>query len=135
MPVSLVVDDEPSVRRYVSTILQREDFQTLEAEGGTHALQIVEELGGGVDLIVSDIQMPNGDGLSLAHAVKHSFPDVPLILVSGNSTLDGNFEFLQKPFVPATLAVRKLFARKSSTNIARMNQAGALIFRSLTTSK
>ncbi|MBZ5624426.1 MAG: response regulator [Acidobacteriia bacterium] len=117
MPVSLVVDDEPSVRRYISTILHREDFRTLEAEDGAHALQIVQELDGGVDLIVSDIQMPNGDGLSLAHAVNKSFPAVPVILVSGNAKPDIGFEFVQKPFLPATLmsAVRKLFARRVTT--------------------
>jgi len=116
MPVSLVVDDDPSVRRYVNTILQREDFRTLEAEGGTHALQIVEELGGDVDLIVSDIQMPNGDGLTLAHAVKNSFPAVPVILVSGYSRPDAGFEFVKKPFLPATLisAVRKFFPHQAS---------------------
>ena len=68
-----MVDDEPSIRRYITSILHLEHFQTLEAEDGSRALQIVQELGGGVDLIVSDIQMPNGDGLSLAHAVKESF--------------------------------------------------------------
>jgi CheY-like chemotaxis protein len=54
MPVCLVVDDEPFVQRYISTILQREHFRTLEAEDGAQALQLVRELGGGVDLIVSD---------------------------------------------------------------------------------
>ena len=99
MPVSLVVDDEPSVRRYVSTILQREDFRTLEAGDGAHALQIVQELDGGVDLIVSDIQMPNGDGLSFAQAIKGAFPAVPVILVSGNARPDADFEFVKKPFL------------------------------------
>ena len=104
------------MRRYVSTILQREDFQTLEAEDGAHALQIVNELAGGVDLIVSDIQMPNGDGLSLADAVGKSFPDVPVILVSGNRKPDADYEFVQKPFLPATLlkAVRRVFTHRSS---------------------
>jgi two-component system cell cycle sensor histidine kinase/response regulator CckA len=116
MPISLVVDDEPSVRRYVSSILQREDFRTLEAQDGAHALQIVHELDGVVDLIVSDIQMPNGDGLSLAHAVGKAFPALPVILVSGNAKPDIGFEFVQKPFLPATLmkAVRKVFAHKSN---------------------
>src|ERR1700678_4451541 len=107
MPVSLVVDDEPSVRRYMSTILQREQFRTLEAEDGAHALQIVRELGGGVDLIVSDIQMPNGDGLSFAHLIKQSFPAVPVILVSGNTLPEAgsDFEFVKKPFAPASLMI------------------------------
>src|ERR1017187_2072254 len=65
MPLSLVVDDEPAVRGLTSAILREEGFQTLEASDGTQALQIVLALEGEVDLIVSDIQMPNGDGLSL----------------------------------------------------------------------
>lgn len=112
MPVSLVVDDEASIRKYVSTILQREDFRTLEAEDGAQALQIVQELGGSVDLIVSDIQMPNGDGLTLARAVRKSFPAVAVILVSGNAKPDAAFEFVEKPFSPSAIlqAVRKVLA-------------------------
>ena len=112
MPVSLVVDDEPSIRKYVSTILQREDFKTLEAEDGARALQIVEALGGRVDLIVTDIQMPNGDGLTLARAVRRLFQAVPVILVSGNAQPDAAFEFVEKPFSPSAIlqAVRKVSA-------------------------
>lgn len=105
MPVCLVVDDEPFVRRYISTILQREHFRTLEAEDAAHALQMIRELGGGVDLIVSDIQMPDGDGVSFARVIKQAFPTVPIILVSGNTLPEAgsDFEFVKKPFVPATL--------------------------------
>jgi CheY-like chemotaxis protein len=105
MPVCLVVDDEPFVRRYISTILQREEFRTLEAEDGAHALQMVRELGGGVDLIVSDIQMPNGDGLSFAQAIRQTFPTVRIILVSGNTLPEAgsDFEFVKKPFLPGAL--------------------------------
>ena len=117
MRVSLVVDDEPSVRRYVSAILQREGFRTMEAEGGARALQIVQALSGWVDLIVTDIQMPNGDGLSLAQAIMRSFPAVTVILVSGNAKPDADFEFVKKPFLPATLVsvVRRLFPDRVST--------------------
>jgi len=113
MPVSLVVDDEPAVRKYVTTILQRENFQTLEAENGTHALEIVRELDGNLDLIVSDIRMPNGDGLTFAQAVKDSFPDTPVVLVSGYAEADGGFEFVEKPFSPSALlkAVRNVLGR------------------------
>jgi two-component system cell cycle sensor histidine kinase/response regulator CckA len=112
MPVSLVVDDEPTVRKYVSTILKRENFQTLEAQDGTQALRIVQELGGRVDLIVSDLQMPNGDGLSFVQAVKNSFPGICVILISGNAQPDAAFEFVKKPFLPTTLvsAVRRVLA-------------------------
>jgi CheY-like chemotaxis protein len=110
MRVCLIVDDQQSVRTYISTILQQEEFETLEAEDGTHAFQMLEELDGRVDLIVSDIQMANGDGLSLAQAIRKMFAAVPVILVSGGEKPDAGFEFVKKPFLPATLmsAVRKL---------------------------
>ena len=113
VPLALIVDDEPAVRMYVTTILRGEDFHTLEAEDGAEALEIVEDLGGGVDLIVTDIQMPNGDGLTLANAVTKSFPVVPVILVSGSAKPDVAFEFVKKPFSPNALlqAVRKVCRR------------------------
>ena len=111
MLISLVVDDEASIRKYVSTILQREHFRTLEAEDGAQALQILEELDGSVDLIVSDIQMPNVDGLTLAYAARRLFPVVPVILASGNARPDAPFEFVEKPFSPKVIlhAVRRVF--------------------------
>jgi len=127
MPVSLVVDDEPSIRKYVSTILQEEGFRTMEAEDGAQALRIVQELGGKVDLIVSDIQMPNGDGLSLARAVGESFPAVPVILVSGNVKADDGFEFLKKPFLPDELVsvVRKLVPPRDSRPVCQFATCSA----------
>lgn len=117
MPVSLVVDDEPSVRQYIRTILQREHFEILEAENGAEGLQVVQELDGGVDLIVSDIQMPHIDGVTFAHAVKEFHPAISIILISGQAKPAAGFEFVQKPFLPATLiqAVRKLFDDRLAT--------------------
>ena len=62
-----------------------------------------------MDLIVSDIQMPNGDGLRLAQAVKDSYPAVPVILISGQVKPDASFEFVQNHSFLATLvkAVRR----------------------------
>lgn len=109
--ISVIVDDEPAIRRYIMSILDRENFQTVEAEDGTRGLQLVRELGETVELIVSDIQMPNGDGLTFARAVKQSFPAVPVILISGCAEPDGEFDgFIRKPFPPHALvqAVRNV---------------------------
>lgn len=108
--ISLVVDDEPSVRKYITAILRTEHFQTVEAEDGAHGLRIVQELGDEVALIVTDIQMPNGDGVAFAQAVKASFPAVPIILVSGQAEPNPEFGFVRKPFLPSALlsAVREL---------------------------
>jgi CheY-like chemotaxis protein len=111
--LSLVVDDEPKIRAYIRAVLRRECFDTLEAEGGNQALEIVNVVRGCVDLIVTDLQMPNGDGLSFANAVRKSFPSVPIVLLSGRTKPDTVFEFVEKPFTAEALAqvVRKLVAR------------------------
>jgi CheY-like chemotaxis protein len=109
--ISLVVDDEASVRKFISATLRLADFLTFEAEDGAQALRIVRDLGDDIALIVSDIQMPNGDGLTFARAVKEVYPAVPIILVSGCNEPDGDFAlFLRKPFPASALleAVRSL---------------------------
>lgn len=108
--ISLVVDDEPAVRKFISAILQREHFQTVEAGDGAHGLRIVQELGDEVALIVSDIHMPNGGGVAFAQAVKAEFPAMPIILVSGQAEPHPEFGFVRKPFLPSTLlsAVREV---------------------------
>ena len=114
--ISLVVDDEPSVRDFIIAVLQGDGFQTIEAENGVHARELLRTLGGAVDLLVSDIRMPQMDGLTLACSVRGEFPAIPLILVSGYAEIEqanlpnSGFEFVQLPFHPATLlsAVKKV---------------------------
>jgi CheY-like chemotaxis protein len=55
--LALVVDDDSRIRTFIRAVLEREGFAALEAGGGNDGLTIVEELGGGVDLIVTDLQM------------------------------------------------------------------------------
>ena len=62
--LSLVVDDDRTVRAFVRAVLRQQGFETVEAEGGNQALEIVKEKGVLLDLIVTDVQMPDGDGLT-----------------------------------------------------------------------
>ena len=101
-------------------LLQREEhFETLAAEGGRRALEIMEALGDAVDLIVTDVQMPGGDGVSFAHSVRELFADVPIILVSGTAPPPDalEFEFVEKPFAPHELlqVVRRVLAQGPGT--------------------
>jgi two-component system, cell cycle sensor histidine kinase and response regulator CckA len=108
--IALIVEDDPAIRAYIRLILQRENFETLEADGGNPAFEMVAASGGALDLIVTDIQMPNGDGLTFANAVRKAHPSVPIILTSGHSKPDTAFAFIEKPFSWATLVsvARKL---------------------------
>ena len=105
----LVVDDESSVRAFVRTILERNQFRVVEAENVGQAAQTVQNVGDAIDLIVSDIRMPGGDGITFASSVRESFPLLPIILVSGCAEPpwerypSTSFVFVPKPFLPATL--------------------------------
>jgi CheY-like chemotaxis protein len=112
----LVVDDEPSIRGYVKTILQAEGFQVVEADNAPLAFRLVQKLNGGLDLIVADVNMPGEmDGLDLAYAVRDAFPAIPVILMSGYAMPDstkrplGEFLLIEKPFKPEAIlrAVKK----------------------------
>ena len=130
--ICLIVDDEPAIRTYLRAILQRERIQSLEAESATQALRIVQKLAGRLDLIVCDIKMPGEmDGIDLAYSVRHSFPAVPVILISGYADVEAvqkaaaMFDFVQKPFVPDTIltAVRKV-VRSLDANVGSSPDCG-----------
>jgi two-component SAPR family response regulator len=91
--------------------------KTLESDGGNPAWEIVKMLVGGVDLIVTEIQMPNGDGLRFADVVRTTFPLVPVILVSARPRPDTVFEFVEKPFASSTLmrVIRRLVRHIAKT--------------------
>lgn len=104
----LIVDDEDCIRSYLKTILKRESFQVLEAETAPQAYRLIQQLNGGLDLILTDWSMPGDmDGLDLAHAIRNSFPAIPVILMSGyqlDSTKPiGEFTFIEKPFKPEVI--------------------------------
>lgn len=72
----LVVDDDELFRDTVSEILKEKGFSVIEADSGSKALDVIKEQR--VDLILSDIQMPNGDGIFLLENVRLQDPDKPL---------------------------------------------------------
>jgi signal transduction histidine kinase/CheY-like chemotaxis protein/ligand-binding sensor domain-containing protein len=76
----LVVDDNPTNRDILQNQLSQWDFVPLIAESGQEALEILAKEQ--VDLIVSDMNMPEMDGVHLARKIRKKFPDLPLILLS-----------------------------------------------------
>jgi DNA-binding NtrC family response regulator len=112
----LIVDDEPSIRAYLKAILQTEGFEGLEADDAPKAFRLIQKLNGGLDLVVTDVNMPGDmDGLDLAYAIRDAFPAIRVIVMSGYSLPGptkrplGEFVFLEKPFKPETIlnAVKK----------------------------
>jgi two-component system cell cycle sensor histidine kinase/response regulator CckA len=83
-PRILVVDDEPSVRRFAARALLEEGFAVTEAADGQEALAAVHA--GGVSALVSDIVMPRVNGVQLMETLARSHPRLPVILMSGYAT-------------------------------------------------
>ncbi|EJF77043.1 PAS domain S-box protein [Candidatus Bartonella washoeensis Sb944nv] len=117
----LLVEDEDSVRMGGVRALQMRGYTVLEAASGVEALSILEENKGAVDIIVSDVVMPEMDGPTLLKESRKKYPDIKFIFVSGyakdaftkNLPQDAVFSFLSKPFTlkQLTLAVKETLAQ------------------------
>jgi DNA-binding NtrC family response regulator len=83
----LVVDDEAGVRQMVCRILARAGYGTSEAADGAQALASIRA-GLAVDLVLSDIVMPQLDGGKLLEALSMSHPGLPVLLMSGHAARD-----------------------------------------------
>lgn len=75
----LIVDDEPLIREILVTELQDAGFQVLEAESGNSAIRLLEQTK--VNVIISDLRMPDGDGFSLLHAIQGGDSQPPIFLM------------------------------------------------------
>src|SRR3712207_1724022 len=102
----LLVEDEDPVRAVNARALTARGYTVLEAASGIEALKVIEERDTPVDLVVSDVVMPEMDGPTLLRELRKRHPDLKVVFVSGyaedafkKNLPDGeNFNFLPKPF-------------------------------------
>ncbi|HZJ16750.1 MAG TPA: response regulator [Chthoniobacteraceae bacterium] len=108
----LVVEDEEMLREFVKTVLESLGYRVLTARNGVEALNLWETEGGNVELLFTDVVMPESiSGWQLAHRLRQRKGDLKVIFTSGYSTelLSEEFEqrggehFLPKPFLTETL--------------------------------
>jgi nitrogen-specific signal transduction histidine kinase/ActR/RegA family two-component response regulator len=110
----LVVEDEPQVRALASAILRASGYVVLEAASGEQALRVAAEHPGEIDLLVTDMVMPNMTGSQLADRLTSERPGTPVLYMSGYtegaalepSALRQGAAFLQKPFAPDALVAK-----------------------------
>ena len=109
----LLVEDSNEVRQLAATSLQRLGYQVLVAENGQQALEHWAKGSSRIDLLLTDMIMPEGlTGLELSRRLRAGRPALPIIIMSGYSLelalhrglAKDRVEYLQKPFEPATLA-------------------------------
>ena len=110
----LIVEDEDMVRSVAVRSLTRLGYRVLEAGNGYEALDIVAEQKGAVDIVISDVVMPEMDGPAFLKEVRKTHPGLKIIFVSGHTneafkaSVDDNeeFAFLPKPFSLPQLAAK-----------------------------
>jgi putative two-component system response regulator len=109
----LIVDDEPSVRRSLVRMLQAQGFTCFEAGTGREALGVLERIGE-APLVISDMRMPELDGIGLLGALRERYPDTSVIMLTGMSETTtavdclhmGAADFLLKPISVGELQAR-----------------------------
>ena len=110
----LLVEDEDGVRSFAMRALQRQGYEVFEAVSGVDALEVMARIGGKVDIVVSDVIMPEMDGPTMFKELRKTHPELKIIFVSGypddafkNGLAENEtFAFLPKPFTLSQLAAK-----------------------------
>ena len=103
-PSVLIIDDESSILESLMILLRSEGFTPISAHGGKRGLELMEQ--SSPDVILTDIRMPAVTGVEILAAARASMPDVPVILMTAQATLqsamqavnEGAYYYIQKPF-------------------------------------
>ena len=119
----LVADDQPAMRRFMSRVLRSQGYDVITATDGADALALFASEH--VDMVVSDINMPELDGLDLLAGVRRIAPDTPVLLLTGRPSVEtavaaiqkGATSYLPKPFEAVELK------REVARSLEQMAQA------------
>ena len=131
----LIVDDELGMRQFLTHLLQREGHTVRLAENGNEAMAQIREQA--PDLIISDIRMPDMNGVELLRAAKELLPEVEVIMMTAFANVDtardafllGAYDFVQKPFdndllkETVTRALEKITLVKKNEALLEENKA------------
>ena len=108
----LLVEDDPLIRRLIRHMLQGQGYQLLEAYHGPAALSLAEDHRGPIDLLVTDVVMPQMDGFTLGERLVESHPETRVLFLSGYADQSARVRdalkkvgsaFLPKPFTQSGL--------------------------------
>jgi CheY-like chemotaxis protein len=109
----LLVDDQDDARTLARRILEKSGYRVLEAHNGAEGLRVCRQHQGRIDLMITDVVMPELSGLQLAERVAESRSDMRILFTSGYAqsatgqhVLSPSTPFLQKPFTVESLTRR-----------------------------
>jgi PAS domain S-box-containing protein len=110
----MLAEDDRGVRTLARQILERRGYKVIEAADGDEAVRLLQTAAGPIDLLISDVVMPNIGGRDLAAMAQAMRPGLKILFLSGYTDdvvlrhgIEGSeLDFLQKPFTPAALAAK-----------------------------
>ena len=122
----LVVDDEDVIRKGMRRILEAEGYQVTTSASGRTAIEKIQEQD--FDVVITDLKMPGMDGIEVLKTIKILQPEVPVIIITGYSTVDtavdamknGAFDYIAKPFT-STLIIDKVQKAVAHKTLAMEN--------------
>jgi DNA-binding NtrC family response regulator len=117
----LIIDDEEIIRESCRRVLGPEGYDVKTARSGTEGLKVLH--GDSIDLVLTDLKMPDMDGVEVLVRIKENWPDITVIIMTGYGTVKtavkamkmGVFDYIEKPFSPSDLTalVSKAFERRN----------------------
>jgi DNA-binding response OmpR family regulator len=126
----LVVENETAIRALVQMALERHGYAVLTAESGSEALRLAADHLGPIDLLITDVVMPDLRGPDLAKRLVADRPGLTTLFMSGymddtlgedTTSLPVLVDFIHKPFLPSALVakVRELLERRRNSGVKR----------------
>lgn len=96
----MIVDDEPFIRKFVRDVLEREGYAVIDADCGGQALALYASFRDDIDVCLTDVRMPEMDGLELCRRLRQLGANFPVVFMTGytDETLPENSALLTKPF-------------------------------------
>ncbi len=86
MPTALIIDDTEQIRGLFRSVLEQADFVVSDASTGSSGVQLFRQEP--TDVVITDLYMPEGDGLTVIRELRADYPDVKILAVSGTDALD-----------------------------------------------
>ena len=116
----LIVDDEPLIRKSLFEAIRFEGYSALSASSAKEALQLVESHN--PDVVITDLKMPDMDGLELLRCIKSTNPDTAVVLITGYGSIEtavkamkqGAFDYITKPVINDEMktVIERIFVQK-----------------------
>ncbi len=131
----LVVDDEAVIRRGICRVMEGKGYHAESSESGFSAIEKLQKTP--FSIVITDLKMPGMDGIEVLKAIKILQPDVPVIMITGYSTVDtaveamknGAFDYISKPFTPDQMI--EMVEKALEQRAARMQRNHPIVGSSL----